>query len=102
MISVLAVVLTVAFGSMAGFALAVLRFRGRGLVMALVTAALMLPTEVLVLPQFIEYRSFHLLGTFWALVLPSVAAPISVFVFQAFFRGIPRPLIEAARIDGAG
>lgn len=69
--------------------------------MAVATAYLMLPTEALVLPQFIEYRSFHLLGTFWALVLPSVAAPISVFVFHSFFRGIPTALIEAARIDGA-
>ncbi|GGJ70489.1 carbohydrate ABC transporter permease [Streptomyces brasiliensis] len=100
-ISVLAVIFTVAFCSMAGFALAFLRFRGRGLVLAVVTAGLMLPTEALVLPQFIEYRSFHLLGTFWALVLPSVAAPISVFVFHSFFRGIPTALIEAARIDGA-
>jgi multiple sugar transport system permease protein len=100
-ISVLAVVFTVGFCSMAGFALAFLRFRGRALVMALVTAGLMLPTEALVLPQFIEYRSLHLLGTYWALVLPSVAAPVSVFVFHAFFRGIPTALIEAARIDGA-
>lgn len=100
-ISVLSVLFTVAFASMAGFALAILRFRGRAVVMALVTAGLMLPTEALVLPQFIEYRSLHLLGTYWALVLPSVAAPLSVFVFQSFFRGIPTPLIEAARIDGA-
>jgi multiple sugar transport system permease protein len=100
-ISVLAVVFTVGFCSMAGFALAFLRFRGRGVIIALVTAGLMLPTEALVLPQFIEYRSLHLLGTYWALVLPSIAAPVSVFVFHAFFRGIPTPLIEAARIDGA-
>ncbi|MFF2998013.1 carbohydrate ABC transporter permease [Streptomyces sp. NPDC057950] len=100
-ISVLAVIFTVAFCSMAGFALAFLRFRGRGVVMAVAAAGLMLPTDALVLPQFIEYRSFHLLGTFWALVLPSVAAPISVFVFHSFFRGIPTALIEAARIDGA-
>ncbi|MFF7329924.1 carbohydrate ABC transporter permease [Streptomyces sp. NPDC090306] len=101
-ISTLAVVFTVLLCSMAGFALAFLRFRGRLVVMGLVAAGLMLPSEALVLPQFIEYRSLHLLGTFWALILPSVAAPVSVFVFQAFFRGIPRPLIEAARIDGAG
>ncbi|WP_329454244.1 carbohydrate ABC transporter permease [Streptomyces sp. NBC_01497] len=101
-IAALAVVFTVLFCSMAGFALAFLRFRGRAAVIALVTAGLMLPTEALVLPQFVEYRSLHLLGTYWALVLPSVAAPVSVFIFQAFFKGIPRPLIEAARIDGAG
>ncbi|MFF5139406.1 carbohydrate ABC transporter permease [Streptomyces sp. NPDC013157] len=101
MISALDVIFTVAFCSMAAFALAFLRFRGRALVMAVVTAGLMLPTEAPVLPQFIEYRSFHLLGTFWALVLPSVAAPISVFVFRSFFRRIPTAPIEAARIDGA-
>ncbi|GGV80811.1 MULTISPECIES: carbohydrate ABC transporter permease [Streptomyces] len=101
-ISVLAVIFTVAFCSMAGFALAFLRFRGRNVVLALVAAGLMLPSEALVLPQFIEYRSLHLLGTFWALVLPSIAAPISVFVFRSFFAGIPVALIEAARIDGAG
>ncbi|WP_405753395.1 carbohydrate ABC transporter permease [Streptomyces sp. NBC_01020] len=100
-IGVLAVVFTVAFCSMAGFALAFLRFPGRNVLLALVTAGLMLPTEALILPQFIEYRSLHLLGTYWALVLPSVAAPVSVFIFQAFFKGIPVPLIEAARIDGA-
>ncbi|MEU5086976.1 carbohydrate ABC transporter permease [Streptomyces sp. NPDC021356] len=100
-ISTLAVLFTVVFCSMAGFALAMLRFRGRTAVLALVGAGLMLPSEALVLPQFIEYRSLHLLGTFWALILPSVAAPVSVFVFQAFFRGIPRALIEAARLDGA-
>jgi multiple sugar transport system permease protein len=100
-IAVLAVVFTVGFCSMAGFALVFLRFRGRSVMLALVTAGLMLPTEALVLPQFIEFRSMHLLGTYWALVLPSIAAPVSVFVFHAFFRGIPTPLIEAARIDGA-
>ncbi|MBC2866982.1 carbohydrate ABC transporter permease [Streptomyces mexicanus] len=100
-ISALAVIFTVAFCSMAGFALAFLRYRGRAAVLALAAAGLMLPSEALVLPQFIEYRSFHLLGTFWALILPSVAAPIAVFVFQSFFRGIPVALIEAARIDGA-
>ena len=100
-ISALSVLFTVVLCSMAAFALVFLRFRGRAAVMALVTAGLMLPSEALVLPQFIEYRSLHLLGTYWALVLPYAVAPVSVFVFHAFFRGIPMPLIEAARIDGA-
>ena len=57
--------------------------------------------ESLVLPQFMEFRALHLLGTYWALILPAVAAPVAVFVFHAFFRQIPSSLIEAARIDGA-
>ena len=61
----------------------------------------MLPTEAIVLPQFMEIRAMHLLGTYWALILPAAAAPVAVFVFQSFFKGIPVSLIEAARLDGA-
>lgn len=100
-ISSLSVIFTVGICSMIGFALAHLRFRGKPVVLALILAGLMLPTEALVLPQFMEFRAIHLLGTYWALVLPAVGAPIAVFVFQAFFRGIPVSLIEAARLDGA-
>jgi multiple sugar transport system permease protein len=100
-ISTLSVIFTVVFCSMVGFALAHMRFRGRGPILALVIGGLMLPTEAIVLPQFMEFRQLHLLGTYWALVLPTVAAPLAVFVFQAFFRGIPVALIEAARLDGA-
>jgi multiple sugar transport system permease protein len=101
LISTLSVVFTVVVCSMIGFALAHLRFRGRGAVTAVVLIGLMVPTQGTVLPQFIEFRSIHLLGTYWALILPAIAAPIAVFVFQSFLRGIPEPLIEAARLDGA-
>ena len=100
-ISILSVIFTVIVCSMIGFALAHLKFRGRGAVTAAVLIGLMVPTQATVLPQFIEFRSINLLGTYWALILPSIAAPIAVFVFQAFLRGIPQPLIEAARLDGA-
>jgi multiple sugar transport system permease protein len=100
-VSTLSVIFTVVVCSMIGFGLAHLRFRGKNVVTAVVLAGLMLPAEALVLPQFMEFRAIHLLGTYWALVLPSVAAPVAVFVFQAFFKGIPVPLIEAARLDGA-
>jgi len=87
--------------SMAGFALVHLQWRGKYVVLALILAGLMLPTEALVLPQFMQFRALHLLGTYWALVLPVIAAPVAVFVFHAFMKGIPTALIEAARLDGA-
>ena len=87
---------------MIAFALAHLHFRGKALVMAAILAAIMLPTEALVLPQFMEFRAFHLLGTYWALILPSVAAPVAVFVFHSFLKQVPEELIDAARLDGAG
>src|ERR1700712_905943 len=100
-IATLSVVFTVVVCSMIGFALAQLKFRGRGVVVAAVLIGLMVPTQAMVLPQFIEFRFLHLLGTYWALILPAIAAPIAVFVYQAFMKGLPPALIEAARLDGA-
>jgi multiple sugar transport system permease protein len=100
-ISTLSVIFTVVACSMIGFALAHLHFRGKSVMLAVILAGLMLPTEALVLPQFIEFRTIHLLGTYWALILPAIAAPVAVFVFYAFLKQVPVPLIEAARMDGA-
>jgi multiple sugar transport system permease protein len=100
-ISTLAVIFTVIVCSMVAFALVNLHFRGKNAVFALILAGLMLPTEALILPQFMEFRALHLLGTYWGIVLPAVALPVAVFVFHAFIKGIPVALIEAARLDGA-
>jgi multiple sugar transport system permease protein len=100
-ISTLSVIFTVVVCSMVAFALVHLNFRGKYAVFGLILAGLMLPTEALVLPQFMEFRALHLLGTYWAIILPAVALPVAVFVFYSFIKGIPTALIEAARIDGA-
>jgi multiple sugar transport system permease protein len=100
-ISTLAVIFAVVACSMVAFALVHLDFRGKYALFALILAGLMLPTEALVLPQFIEFRTLNLLGTYWAVILPSVALPVAVFVFHSFIKGIPVSLVEAARLDGA-
>jgi multiple sugar transport system permease protein len=100
-ISTLAVVFTVVVCSMAGFALVHLKWRGKYVILGLILAGLMLPTEAIVLPQFMQFRALGLLGTYWAIILPVVAAPVAVFVFHSFMKGIPDALIEAARLDGA-
>jgi multiple sugar transport system permease protein len=100
-ISTLSVIFTVIACSMIGFALVHLKWRGKHLVLALILGGLMLPTEAIVLPQFMQFRALHLLGTYWALILPAIAAPVAVFVFHSFMRSIPTALIEAARLDGA-
>lgn len=101
-ISILTVLFTLLAGSMIGFALARTRFRGRGVVSAVILAGLMVPGQVLILPFFQEFRAVGLLNTYWPIILVAVPAPVAVFVFTAFMRGIPASLIEAARIDGAG
>jgi multiple sugar transport system permease protein len=100
-ISTLAVIFAVVVCSMVAFALVNLHFRGKYVVYAVILAGLMLPMESLVLPQFMEFRALNLLGTYWAVILPSVALPVAVFVFHSFIKAIPDSLIEAARLDGA-
>lgn len=101
-ISTLTVIFTVVVCSMTAFGLVHLNFRGKYAVFGLILAGLMLPTEALVLPQFLEFRALGLLGTYWAVIMPSVALPVAVFVFHSFIKAIPVSLVEAARLDGAG
>jgi multiple sugar transport system permease protein len=100
--SVLTVLLTVVFASMAAYALSRLRFRGRRLVFALMVGGILIPPQVLIVPIFLELDAVNLLNTYWAVIFPQVPAVIAVFVFKQFFDGLPRDFEEAARIDGAG
>ena len=100
-ISTLAVIFTVLVCSLVAFALVNLNYKGKRVIYAIILAGLMLPTEALILPQFLEFRALGLLGTYWAIVLPGIALPVAVFVFHSFIKAIPVPLIEAARVDGA-
>ena len=100
-ISTLTVVFTVVVCSMAAFALVNLNFRLKYVLFGLVLAGLMVPVEALVLPQFLEFRAIGLLGTYWAVILPSIALPVALLVFHSFIKAIPVALIEAARLDGA-
>lgn len=100
--SVVTVVLTVLFASMAAYPLSRLRFRGRRIAFVLMLLGIMVPGQVLVLPIFQQLSAVNLLNTYWAVIFPQVPAVIAVFVFKQFFDGLPRELEEAARIDGAG
>jgi multiple sugar transport system permease protein len=99
--SVVTTLLTVAFASMAAYALSRLRFRGRNLVFLLIVLGIMIPTQVLIVPIFQMLGAVNLLNTYWGVILPQVPAVIAVFIFKQFFDGIPKDLEEAARIDGA-
>jgi multiple sugar transport system permease protein len=100
-IALLSAVFAVLACSMAAFAITRTRFKGRRIVFGLVAAGLLIPPQVLIVPQFKEFDYAHLLNTYWVQVLPAVAVPIAVFIFFAFFSGIPAELAEAARVDGA-
>ncbi|GAA0249302.1 carbohydrate ABC transporter permease [Cryptosporangium japonicum] len=100
--SALSAVLTVVTASLAAFALSRMRFKYRTLVFWFILAGIMVPSQVLMVPQFREFQSLGLLNTFWAVALPQAPTAIAVFIFKQFFDGLPADLEEAARVDGAG
>jgi multiple sugar transport system permease protein len=93
---------TVLTASMAAFALSRLRFRYRRAAFVFVLAGIMIPGQALIVPQYREMSSFHLLNTYWAVILPQIPVAVAVFIFKQFFDGLPGELEEAARLDGAG
>ncbi|WP_322410830.1 carbohydrate ABC transporter permease [Microbacterium invictum] len=107
---------TVIMCSMAGYALASLPFRGARITFLLTIAMLSIPTYVVVIPQFLIVKMIPLAGgndilgqggsgwldTWWALIIPPLAAPFFTFLFRQFYLALPKELAEAARIDGVG
>lgn len=86
--------------SMCGYALAKFEFKGKGAMMNLVVALMVLPMEAIMLPLYIEMSQLNWVNTLTALVVPFVAKCFSIFMFRQFFADIPDDLIEAAAIDG--
>jgi multiple sugar transport system permease protein len=87
--------------SLAAFAFSRLRWAGRDLVFAAVVSTMMLPGIVMLIPQFLIFRSLGWYNTLLPLWVPALAgAPFFIFIIRQFMMGMPRELDEAARIDG--
>jgi multiple sugar transport system permease protein len=94
---------TVVFGLLAGYALAVLEFRGKGAVFASVMLILVVPFQLLTVPLYVLIvRDYGLADSYLGMILPFAINSTAVFIFRQFFLQLPRELFEAARIDGAG
>lgn len=90
------------FDSAAGYALARLRFPGRGLVFAGIIAVMAVPGVVLLIPRFLVLNQLGMYDSYAGLILPLFADAAGVFIMKNFFESIPVAVEEAARIDGAG
>jgi multiple sugar transport system permease protein/alpha-1,4-digalacturonate transport system permease protein len=101
-ISVVAVVITVTINLGAGYTFAKYRFRGRTVLFFAILITLMVPIQVILVPEFLLVTRLHLLGSIWSVILPRAAEPFGIFMARQFFLAIPDELLEAARIDGAG
>ncbi len=102
-IGVANVAATAVVASMAGYALARLRFPGRALVLPVLLTALLLPNEILIVPQYALMSNLGLIGTQIPLLLePAFGAPgiVATFLMRQFFLSLPRELEDAGRVDG--
>ncbi len=97
-----ATVSTVFLSALAGYAFAKFRFRGRGLMFAVVLGTLMLPTEIMIVPLFIIMLQLGWVDSYAALIVPYLVTGFGVFLMRQQMTGFPNDLIDAARIDGNG
>ena len=91
-----------------GYAFGTMRFVGDRIVFPIILLGIIFPYEATVIPLYYDFQNvpllhWNLLNTYWALILPQIGQSVAfgAFWMRAFFRSVPRSLIEAARIDGA-
>jgi multiple sugar transport system permease protein len=100
-ITVIRTVAQILLCTLAGYAFARMRFRGRGLLLALVLSILMVPSQVYLLSQYQLVQGFGLLDSLGGLVLPGLFSAFGTFLMRTAFLAMPAELEEAARLDGA-
>ena len=90
------------FGSMIGYALSKLQFRGKNLIFYIIIFTMTLPFQITLIPQYIIMVKFGWIDTYLALIVPYLINALSIIMFRQYFKTIPDSLIDAARIDGCG
>ena len=94
---------TIVFGVLAGYALAVLRWRGRGATFALALLVQVVPFQLLMIPLYVMIaRDYGLADSYLGMILPFFINSTAVIIFRQYFLQLPKELFDAARIDGAG
>jgi ABC-type glycerol-3-phosphate transport system permease component len=97
-----AIILILLVSTTAGFAFAKLRYRSSGIIFLLVVAALMVPLQSIIIPEYVNLSRFHLVSNYGGAVLvyAALGAPFATFLMATYYRGISDELIEAAVMDG--
>jgi multiple sugar transport system permease protein len=88
------------FGSMVGYALSRLEFKGRNLIFYIIIFTMTLPFQITLIPQYIIMVKLGWVDTYLALIVPYLMNALSIIMFRQYFKSIPQDLIDAARIDG--
>ncbi|HYV91499.1 MAG TPA: carbohydrate ABC transporter permease [Chitinophagales bacterium] len=87
-------------GSMVGYALAKMRFKGRQLVFYIIVFTMSLPFQITLIPNYITMVNLHLVDSYLALIIPFAVSAFAILMFRQAFQGLPQALIDAARLDG--
>ncbi len=93
--------ISLVINSMAGYAFAKLRFRGRDRTFKLLSLGLVLPVQVAMLPLFLLMKNLHLINTYWGVIIPGMSSIFGIFLIRQYALSIPDDMLDAARIDGA-
>lgn len=101
-VAVTAVILNLLVTTMAGYAFAKIPFKGKNVLFMILLAGMMIPAQATMIPVFIVMSKLRLVGSLWAVILPAVINPLSIFFVRQFMMTIPNSYEEAAYIDGAG
>jgi multiple sugar transport system permease protein/alpha-1,4-digalacturonate transport system permease protein len=101
-IAIVGVIITVFANLLCGYTFAKFRFPGRNLLFFAILGTLMIPIQVILVPEFLITSWLGLLDTPWGVILPRAAEAFGIFMVRQFMVAIPDELLEAARLDGAG
>lgn len=101
-VTVISVVGKLVMGATTAYALVMLRCPGKDIVFALILGALMIPPQVVVVPNYLLFADLGLVNTYTALILPHIPTAVGAFLLRQAFLAVPREVLDAARVDGAG
>jgi len=101
LISTAVTLVSLLVNSMAGYAFAKLRFKGKDTLFKSLMAALIIPGQVTMLPVFLMLKEMGFINTYWAILIPGMASIFGIFLIRQYALSIPDSLIEAAKMDGA-
>ncbi|WNQ13127.1 carbohydrate ABC transporter permease [Paenibacillus aurantius] len=100
-VSVMVVVGTIVVSALCAYPISKHRFPGQRTLFAVILLSLMYAPETVAIPRYLVMVNLHMINTYWAHVLPNLAAPVGVFLMKQFIDQVPNELLEAAKIDGA-
>ncbi|MEP6927451.1 MAG: carbohydrate ABC transporter permease [Ginsengibacter sp.] len=99
-VAVITTALVIITGSVVGYALAKMQFKGRQFIFYVIVFTMSLPFQVTLIPNYITMVNLRLVDTFFALIIPFAVSAFAILMFRQAFQGLPQALIDAARLDG--